>query len=58
MFGFPKIDSFKDLTINELAVFLLLGAMILLLGLFPQFLKDFMEPCLNNIVNSINAKPE
>lgn len=58
MFGFPKIDSFKDLAVNELAVFLLLGFMILLLGVFPQLLKDFMEPCLNNIVNSINGKPE
>lgn len=57
MFGFPKIESFKDLTINELAVFLLLGAMILFLGVFPQLLKDFMEPCLNNIVNSIASKP-
>jgi NADH-quinone oxidoreductase subunit M len=56
MFGFPKIDSFKDLTLNELAVFLLIGAMILLLGVYPQMLKDFLEPCLNNIVNSLNSK--
>jgi len=58
MFGFPKIDSFKDLTLNELAVFLIVGAMILFLGVYPQLLKDFMEPCLNNIVNSVNIKPE
>ncbi len=51
MFGYPKLESFKDLRINELLVFLIISAFVLMLGIYPQLLKDFMDPCLEKIVN-------
>lgn len=52
MFGYPKISSFKDLTINELAVFLLVSCIVLFLGVYPKLLQDFLEPSLTTIYNA------
>jgi NADH-quinone oxidoreductase subunit M len=58
MFGYPKMESFKDLRINELLVFLIISAFVLLLGICPQLVKDFIDPCLEKIVNSTLIKVE
>ncbi len=52
MFGYNKMEKFKDLTFNELAVFIIASALILFLGVYPQLLQDFLSPSLDNILNS------
>jgi NADH-quinone oxidoreductase subunit M len=57
MFGHPKLTVFKDLTINELLVFLIISTLVLLLGVYPQLVKDFIENNLDSIImNSVPNK--
>ena len=57
MFGHPKLTVFKDLTINELLVFLIISTLVLLLGVYPQLVKDFIENNLDSIImNSVSNK--
>jgi len=53
MFGVPKGEVFIDLTWNEWVVFLVLGILIVLLGLFPQFLFDLVNPSIEKLMKSV-----
>lgn len=54
MFGAPKRDTFKDLSWNEWLVFLILGVIFLIFGLFPQLIFDLVEPSINRLMETIN----
>ena len=49
MFGAPKLVSFEDLKWNEILVFAVLLTTAILLGLFPQFVIDFVKPSIIKI---------
>ena len=49
MFGAPKLASFEDLKWNEILVFAVLLTAAILLGLFPQFVIDFVKPSIIKI---------
>jgi NADH-quinone oxidoreductase subunit M len=55
MFGAPKLESFEDLRWNELTVFVILSAAILLFGLFPQLISDLVGPSLERYITLFNA---
>ena len=55
MFGAPKLESFKDLTWNELLVFFLVTVVILILGIYPQSVLNFVGPSLDNLMQSTQA---
>lgn len=49
MFGAPKLESFIDLKWNEILVFAILVGTAIFLGLFPQFVIDFVKPSIAKI---------
>ncbi len=49
MYGAPKMQHFKDLTWNEIFTFFLLTVMILVLGLYPKLIIDFVGPSLDKL---------
>jgi NADH:ubiquinone oxidoreductase subunit 4 (subunit M) len=53
MYGSPKLESFRDLQWNEIAVFLIVSLLIVLIGVYPQCLLDFVGPSLDNIIQSV-----
>lgn len=53
MFSAPKLETFEDLTWNEIAVFVILTLLIVGLGLFPQVVFDFVEPSLDKLMNAV-----
>ncbi len=55
MFGAPQIQQFKDLTWNEITVFAVLSALIVIIGVYPNIVFDFVGPSLDNIINSIQT---
>lgn len=46
MFGAPKLVEFEDLKWNEILVFLVLVSTAIFIGLFPQFIIDFVKPSI------------
>lgn len=58
MYGAPKLDAFSDLQWNEIAVFLIVSVLIVLIGIFPQCLLDFVGPTLESVLQTVNpVKP-
>lgn len=58
MYGAPKLDAFSDLQWNEIAVFLIVSVLIVLIGIFPQCLLDFVGPSLESVHQTVNpVKP-
>lgn len=58
MYGAPKLDAFSDLQWNEIAVFLIVSVLIVLIGIFPQCLLDFVGPSLESVLQTVNpVKP-
>jgi NADH-quinone oxidoreductase subunit M len=55
MFGAPKEGVFEDLKWNELLVFIMLTVVIVAIGLFPQFIHEFVGPGLKNLLNAMQA---
>jgi NADH-quinone oxidoreductase subunit M len=55
MFGSPKVHSFKDLTWSETTVFVLLMAMIVFMGVYPQAVIDLVRPSLEQLYNTVQA---
>jgi NADH-quinone oxidoreductase subunit M len=53
MFGAPKNDSFLDLSWNEWLVFCALGVIVLIVGLFPQVIFDFVGPSIDNLMEAV-----
>ena len=55
MYGSPKIEGFKDLTWNEMLAFFIISVIIVVLGVYPQVVIDFVGPSLDNLFNSMQA---
>lgn len=55
MFGAPKMANFSDLTWNEMAAFFLITVIVIVLGVYPQIVIDFVGPSLDNLFNSMQA---
>jgi NADH:ubiquinone oxidoreductase subunit 4 (subunit M) len=55
MYGAPKNSTFEDLKWNELVAFVLLSLVIVMLGIFPQIVLDFVGPSLDKIVTTIQT---
>jgi NADH-quinone oxidoreductase subunit M len=55
MYGSPKIEGFKDLTWNELLAFFIISVIIVVLGVYPQVVIDFVGPSLDNLFDSMQA---
>lgn len=55
MFGSPRFESFEDLKWNEIIVFAVITLLVVLIGLFPQFITDLIEPSLDRIYNYIHS---
>jgi NADH-quinone oxidoreductase subunit M len=53
MFGAPKNDSFLDLSWNEWLVFCVLGVIVLIVGLFPQVIFDFVGPSIDKLMEAV-----
>jgi NADH-quinone oxidoreductase subunit M len=55
MYGSPKIEGFKDLTWNEMLAFFIISVIIVVLGVYPQVVIDFVGPSLDNLFSSMQA---
>lgn len=53
MFSAPKRTVFIDLSWNEWLVFLILGILVLILGLYPQLLFDIVNPSIEKLMKSV-----
>jgi NADH-quinone oxidoreductase subunit M len=53
MFGAPKMDSFEELNWNELIVYVIIGFIVLLVGLFPQVIFDFVGPSIDKLMEAV-----
>lgn len=53
MFGAPKQESFIDLSWNEWLVLFIIGALILVIGLFPNVIFDFVGPSLDKLMDTV-----
>jgi NADH-quinone oxidoreductase subunit M len=49
MYGFPKLTHFQDLTWNELLAYVIITAIIVILGVYPQLIIDFVGPSLDKL---------
>lgn len=58
MFGAPKINSFNDLTWNEITVFVLLTISILVIGLFSSSILEFIEPTLKVLTTELKSSQQ
>lgn len=55
MYGSPKIESFKDLTWNEMLSFGLITLIVVFIGVYPQVVIDFVGPSLDKLFLSMQA---
>ncbi len=56
MFGAPMLESFEDLKWNEVISFLIISILIVLIGVFPQAILDFVGPSLDKLMQSMQAE--
>ena len=55
MFGAPKAEAFSDLTWNEMLTFFIIMLIILVLGIYPQVIIDFVGPSLDLTIESVKG---
>ena len=55
MFGAPKAEAFSDLTWNEMLTFFIIMLIILVLGIYPQAIIDFVGPSLDLTIESVKG---
>jgi NADH-quinone oxidoreductase subunit M len=55
MFGAPSLESFKDLQWNEVLSFFVISVLIVLIGVYPQAILDFVGPSLDKLMQSMQA---
>ncbi len=53
MFGAPKASPFADLALNEWLAFLIIMVLILVFGVYPQAMIDFVGPSIDNLIQTI-----
>jgi len=49
MYGYPTLTHFQDLTWNELLAYFIITAIIVILGVYPQLIIDFVGPSLDKL---------
>lgn len=55
MFGAPKLSGFEDLTWNEILTFMIISVIIVVVGICPQIIIDFVGPSLDNLFGTMQA---
>jgi NADH-quinone oxidoreductase subunit M len=58
MFGAPKISAFKDLSWNEMAVFIILSLLILGIGLFSSLIIEYTEPTFRILTETLKSNQQ
>ncbi len=53
MYGAPKFDKFEDLKWNEWLAYFIILALILIIGVYPQLIIDFISPSVDQLLNSV-----
>ena len=53
MYGAPKFPSFDDLSWNEWLTYFILLVLIVLFGIYPQAIIDFVSPSIDQLLGSI-----
>lgn len=55
MYGPSKNFSFPDLTWNEWLVFFILVVIIVIIGVYPQLVIDFVQPSLTKLIGNVES---
>jgi NADH-quinone oxidoreductase subunit M len=55
MYGAPKLEAFKDLSWNEMLAFFIISVIIVILGVYPQVVLDFVGPSLDRLFESMQT---
>lgn len=55
MFGASSLETFKDLEWNEVLSFLIISVLIVMIGVYPQAILDFVGPSLDKLMQSMQA---
>ncbi len=53
MYGAPKFEKFADLKWNEWLTYFIILALILIIGIYPQMVIDFISPSVDQLLNSV-----
>ena len=55
MYGAPKMASFEDLTWNEWLAYLIIMVTIVVFGVYPQAIIDFLSPSIDSLIESVKT---
>jgi len=53
MYGSPKFDKFLDLQWNEWLTYFIILVLIVVIGVYPQMIIDFVSPSVDQLLNSV-----
>ena len=55
MYGAPKSTPFADLTWNEWLTYFIIMVIIVVFGVYPQAIIDFLSPSIDNLLESVKT---
>jgi NADH-quinone oxidoreductase subunit M len=55
MYGAPKSTPFADLTWNEWLAYLIIMVIIVVFGVYPQAIIDFLSPSIDSLIESVKT---
>jgi len=55
MYGAPKATPFADLTWNEWLAYLIITVIIVVFGVYPQAIIDFLSPSIDSLLESVKT---
>ncbi len=55
MYGAPKATPFADLTWNEWLAYLIIMVIIVVFGVYPQAIIDFLSPSIDSLLESVKT---
>lgn len=55
MYGAPKASPFADLTWNEWFTYFIIMGLIVVFGVYPQGIIDFLTPSIDNLIESVKT---
>ena len=55
MYGAPKAAPFADLTWNEWLTYLIIMVIIVVFGVYPQAIIDFLSPSIDSLLESVKT---
>ena len=55
MYGAPKATPFADLTWNEWLTYLIIMVIIVVFGVYPQAIIDFLSPSIDSLLESVKT---